>query len=426
MDNTLWYSFLPLLPLLIGFYLHLLLGYKTGGVSKPAIFYLFLLGIYLVYVPITDRLLGINSFFGFQLPFGKAIDTRIAIIYSLVIFSFSMGSLLPALFFRRNSASIRGLNGIEKSDRFRKLLYGWQIIVWGFFFFNLSASGISILGVFDPYNGSEQAILFSAAFRFPLLDLCTLSIPVCLFLLLQSGRKLGVLWWVFLIFWLVISILGGWRFRVILFVLFLVFWQLSTAYRWKVLLSSAIIISLVLAWLTLNRMAIAKRQFDLITFDITQFDPALFNNEFSNSRTFRATLTAPGADLAPGLNGWIKTDNSTKPWILEISKSWIPAGWPWNPNPALSQPEEFYLLFGLFGMSLAMLLIGIWTGFLGLIGGNKLSDAFQIVGTGLLFQWISRGYFLFQLKISVICLLPFLLLWILKPYLSGKINENAA
>jgi hypothetical protein len=247
-----------------------------------------------------------------------------------------------------------------------------------------------------------------------------------LFLLLQSGRKLGVLWWVFLIFWLVISILGGWRFRVILFVLFLVFWQLSNVYRWKVFLSSAIILSLVLAWLTLNRMAIAKRQFDLITFDLTQFDPALFNNEFSNSRTFRATLSAPGADLAPGLNGWIKTDNSTKPWILEISKAWIPAGWPWNPNPALSQPEEFYLLFGLFGMSLAMLLIGIWTGFLGLIGGNKLSDAFQIVGTGLLFQWISRGYFLFQLKISVICLLPFLLLWILKPYLSGKINENAA
>ena len=426
MDNTLWYSFFPLLPLLIGFYLHLMLGHKKGGVSKPAIFYLFLLGVYLVYVPITDRLLGINSFFGYQLPFGKAIDTRIAIIYSLVIFSFSMGSLLPALFFKRNSVSIRGLNGIEKSDRFRTVLYAWQVLVWGFFFFNLSASGISILGVFDPFNRSEQAILFSAAFRYPLLDLCTLSIPVCLFLLLQSGRKLGVLWWVFLIFWLVISILGGWRFRVILFVLFLVFWQLSLAYRWKVLLSSAIILSLVLAWLTLNRMAIAKRQFDLITFDLTQFDPALFNNEFSNSRTFRATLSAPGADLAPGLNGWIKTDNSTKPWILEISKSWIPDGWPWNPNPALSQPEEFYLLFGLFGMSLAMFLLGIWTGFLGLIGGDKLSDAFQIVGTALLFQWISRGYFLFQLKITVICLLPFLLLWLLKPYLSGKINENEA
>ena len=426
MDNTFWYSFLPLLPLLIGIYLHLIQGRKNGGVAKPAVFYLLLLGIYLVYVPVTDRLLGINSFFGFDLPFGREIDSRIALIYSLVMVSFSMGSLLPGFWSKRNSFAINGLNGLEKSDRFRTLLYGWQVLVWGFFFFNLSASGISILGIFDPFNSSEQAILFSAAFRYPLLDLCTLSVPVCLFLLLQSGRKLGVLWWVFLIFWLVISILGGWRFRIILFVLFLVFWQLATAYRWKVLLSSAIILSLVLAWLTLNRMAIAKRQFDLITFDLTQFDPALFNNEFSNSRTFRATLSVPGADLAPGIKGWIKTDKSTKPWILEISKAWIPAGWPWNPNPALSQPEEFYLLFGLFGMSLAMFLLGIWTGFLGLIGGNRLSDAFQIVCTSLLFQWVSRGYFLFQLKITVICLLPFLLLWILKPYLYGKNNENAA
>ena len=426
MDNTFWYSFLPFLPLLFGFYLHLIQGRKNGGVSKPAVFYLLLLGIYLVYVPATDRFLGINSFFGFDLPFGREIDSRIALIYSLVMVSFSMGSLLPGFFSKRNSVAINGLNGLEKSDRFRTLLYGWQVLVWGFFFFNLSASGISILGIFDPFNSSEQAILFSAAFRYPLLDLCTLSVPVCLFLLLQSGRKLGVLWWVFLIFWLVISILGGWRFRIILFVLFLVFWQLSTAYRWKVLLSSAIILSLVLAWLTLNRMAIAKRQFDLITFDLTQFDPALFNNEFSNSRTFRATLSVPGADLAPGIRGWIKTDKSTKPWILEISKAWIPAGWPWNPNPALSQPEEFYLLFGLFGMSLAMFLLGIWTGFLGLIGGNRLSDAFQIVCTSLLFQWVSRGYFLFQLKITVICLLPFLLLWLLKPYLYGKINVNAA
>ena len=410
----------------MGFYLHLIQGRKNGGISKPAIFYLLLLGIYLVYVPITDRLLGINSFFGFDLLFGREIDSRIALIYSLVMVSFSMGSLLPGFWSKGKSLAINGLMDLEKSDRFRTMLYGWQVLVWGFFFFNLRASGISILGIFNPFNSSEQAILFSAAFRYPLLDLCTLSVPVCLFLLLQSGRKLGVLWWGFLIFWLVISILGGWRFRIILFVLFLVFWQLSTAYRWKVLLSSAIILSLVLAWLTLNRMAIAKRQFDLITFDLTQFDPALFNNEFSNSRTFRATLSVPGADLAPGIKGWIKTDKSTKPWILEISKAWIPAGWPWNPNPALSQPEEFYLLFGLFGMSLAMFLLGIWTGFLGLIGGNRLSDAFQIVCTSLLFQWVSRGYFLFQLKITVICLLPFLLLWILKPYLYGKNNENAA
>ena len=426
MDNTFWYSFLPLLPLLIGFYLHLILGRKNGGVSKPAIFYLLLLGIYLVYVPITDRLLGINSFFGFDLLFGREIDSRIALIYSLVMVSFSLGSLIPGFCSNRNSVAINKLQGLEKSDLFGPLLYGWQILVWGFFFFNLRASGISILGVFDPFNSSEQAILFSAAFRYPLLDLCTLSVPVCLFLLLQSGRKLGLLWWVFLIFWLVISILGGWRFRVILFVLFLVFWQLPNVYRWKVLLSSAIILSLVLTWLTLNRMAIAKRQFDLITFDLTQFDPALFNAEFSNSRTFRATLSAPGSDLVPGIKGWMKSDKSTKPWILEISKAWIPAGWPWNPNPAFSQPEEFYLLFGLFGMSLAMFIIGIWTGFLGLIGGNRLSDAFQIVCTSLLFQWVSRGYFIFQLKISLVCLFPFLLLWILKPYLSGKINENPA
>jgi hypothetical protein len=113
-----------------------------------------------------------------------------------------------------------------------------------------------------------------------------------------------------------------------------------------------------------------------------------------------------------------------KPRLLEFSKSWIPPGWPWNPNPALSQPEEFFLLFGYSGLFFAMLLMGLYVFLIDHSGNGPFSGSLRIVLSGLLFQWFSRGYFPFQLKITFICLLPFLLLWMTDSYLSFQRHAN--
>ena len=52
----------------------------------------------------------------------------------------------------------------------------------------------------------------------------------------------------------------------------------------------------------------------------------LFNNEFSNSRTFRACMSQPGWDSFPGVWGCVPNPESDIPVILEFSKAWIPAG----------------------------------------------------------------------------------------------------
>jgi len=396
---------------------------RTAVLPVSSVFYWCLLGVFLIYTPLSDYLLGIREYFGFRLPYSHEINKTIARVYSLAMVGFAAGQIasffLPAgrLFTIPVSDRWPGEGGI-------RLLYGYQLAVWLLYFFNLLASGISIGGLFNPFHRGEDGILFSAAFSFPLLELLSASVPVCLFLLMALKQYRKPVWWLFFLFWLLMSLLGGWRFRIILFGLFCLLLFVESGYRKKGFLLYLLLFVFSMAWLTLNRMAIAKRQFELVTFDLRQFDGSVFNNEFSNCRTFRACLSMPQADSFPGFRGWMKEGQAMKPWIIQFSKSWIPEGWPWNPNPALSQPEEFYLLFGLPGLLLLMVFSGMLTACLDRMRYDLFSRLFALVFTALLFQWISRGYFPFQLKITLICLLPFLLLWFAGPYLSPKSDGN--
>lgn len=396
---------------------------RSGFFPVSSVFYWILLGVFLVYTPISDYLLGIRESFGFQLPYKPEINQTIALVYSLAMLGFAAGQLssffLPAgrCFGIPVSEKWPGVVGI-------RLLYGFQLSIWLIYFFNLWASGISLSGLFNPFHREEDGILFSAAFRFPFLELLSASVPVSLFLLMALKQYRKPVWWLFFLFWLLMSLLGGWRFRIILFGLFCLLLFIESGHMKKSFVLYLMVFALSMAWLTLNRMAIAKRQFELVTFDLRQFDLGVLNNEFSNCRTFRASLSMPEADAFPGIRGWLKKGPGEKPWIIQFSKSWIPAGWSWNPNPALSQPEEFYLLFGWPGLLALMYTAGIFTFWLDRLRKNHISRLFALVFTALLFQWISRGYFPFQLKITLICLLPFLLLWITGPYLSPQSDGN--
>ena len=216
---------------------------------------------------------------------------------------------------------------------------------------------------------------------------------------------------------------------------------MNRCWNLRVWIPAVFLLTVSMAWLTLNRMAIAKRQFHLITFDLRQFDPGAFNMEFSNSRTFRASLETMQKNQVehPGISAWTDVIRNKfhsrssfpegkrpRPWILDATKSWIPSGWPWNPNPAVSQLEEFYLTFGWLGMAIGMFLIGSWVKILDSEGPNLIWNAFRIVGTALLFQWVSRGFFLFQFQITLVCLFPFAVLMVLGSYLPNDSTPDKA
>jgi hypothetical protein len=422
MNEQLLTACFPLLLWLMALLVLLKLRKSAGVVPFSGLFYILLIGIFLIYIPLADAVLGVRTFYGFDMNFNHDINQTIAVTYCLALTGFISGFSLISLWAVKSEW--RFFKCILNEKYSHNWLYVFQLIVWIIYLVNIQISGIPITELFNLFNSSEKAILFSASFRFPLLELLAASVPVALFLQFRLGKHKNLIWWLFLFFWLIMSLLGGWRFRIILFVLFLLFHFVDRKIPFRFWLAALLFISVSMSWLTLNRMAIAKRRFDLVTFDLSQFNLALFNNEFSNSRTFRACLSQQGWENFHGIKGWMKTPGTNQPEIIAKSKAWIPPGWPWNPNPALSQPEEFFLLFGYGGLFLSMMVIGIFSGLVDRLRGGWFSDSLRLVVSGLFFQWFSRGYFPFQLKITIICLLPFLLLFLSHAYLPREPHAN--
>jgi hypothetical protein len=73
-----------------------------------------------------------------------------------------------------------------------------------------------------------------------------------------------------------------------------------------------------------------------------------------------------------------------------------------------------------------MFVVGCWVRILDSPGPDLLWNAFRIVGTALLFQWISRGFFLFQAQITLVCLFPFVVLMVLGSYLPNESKPDEA
>jgi hypothetical protein len=436
MGTVLFYSLPQLLPLLIFFLLMRREKLKTG-LSAWLVIFLYL--TYNLLVPVVDFLSFTHSFLGYTYPLSEVLQPEMTRVYALGWCAFLAGYFLLARLRHRRMPEPEN----EADGRyFPVILTGIQILVWALIFMNYHLSGIDLLQILNPENREESNILFSANWAIPGLDLLSNCLPVCLYLQWRFSRKWYAGWMFLFIIWLILSLLSGWRYRIILFFLFMVLHQLRF-HTWKIQHLSLIFFAglLIFSWLTLNRMAIAKRQFDLITFDLSRFDMGIFTNEFSNSRTFRATLIylknhpesqSDGLSWFRFLGNKFKPKNSfpdrvrPKPWILEVTKAWIPLGWPWNPNPAVTQMEEFFLTFGYSGILLGMLLLGFWTFFLDIPVQNSVIQCFKIVCMALLFQWTTRGFFLYQVQISAVCIFPLAVLYIMKPYLPHGSARNKA
>jgi len=416
---------------------------KVSNSFKPGLSLIVLLySVFNVFVPFIDFYLHINSFFGFQFSDDPILRYRLGLIYTFGISCLFIGHYCFH-FYPLRLMKFDQVKTCYSDDKILVMMVLAQIIIWILVFFNFWSSGISIINIFDLASHNETDLLFSAPWKYPLIDMLSNCLPVCLFIQLKFSKKIPWFWVVLFSFWLFISLLSGWRYRIILIVLFIILdFLIVKKWSFKKIFYATFILGIALSWLTLNRMAIAKRQFHLVTFDLSQFDIKIFATEFSNSRTFKATLIyleSHSEIEALGPTSWFtflknklkpKADfpnlERPKPWILEVTKAWIPPGWPWNPNPAVTQMEEFFLTFGWVGLIIGMFMVGLWVGFLDILVKDPVFQSFKIVGIALLFQWTTRGFFLYQLQITLVCFLPFLLLWLAKPYLSHVSATNKA
>jgi hypothetical protein len=399
-----------------------------------------LYGMYTVWVPCTDRLWGITHFFGKEVPAGADMDWLVGTVYGIGFSAYGLAYWLSERFWPGREVFFQSPDlGTRQNGIKLGVLQGliWVLVIW-----NLLETGVSLRGLFDLGNRNPGNILFSAAWAHPWVDLLSNALPVCLFLDFYRKEKPGYYWWILFLIWFGFALLGGWRYRIVLMVLFFGIYNLRKFNKVRPIhLAAGGMLIVLMALLTLNRMALAKRQFDVLTLDVRQFDLPALNMEFSNHRTFRCTLEwmKNRQEKPPGVISWwnfveqrlvqkskFQDGQRPRPWILETTKAWIPPGWPWNPNPAVTQIEEGFLSFGWYGMCIWMALFGIWVAFLDQLSRGKLGMLFQAICVALLFQWISRGFFLFQIQITLVCLIPVLVLALPGPYLPYDSKQHKA
>lgn len=394
--------------------------------------------LYEVFVPVFDSLKGIQTFFGYSILGNSDLQWEVLAVYLVGISGFFL-----AWFFgnKRLNTFSQSVNhrAIPTENLYIAILL-YQVVIWILVGFNISKSGVSLLSILDIRNHSEKDIIFSINWYSHGIDLLSNSLSVALFLQYWLKRKADGLWWLFFSIWLIFCLLAGWRYRIILlFLFFTVYFIREGKWSMKAIIAFSIAIMLSVSWLTLNRMAIAKRQFHLITFNLLEFDSEIFTMELSNSRTFKASLINMKEKQLErgGLTSWttyglnkfkakktFETGARPVPWIIGATKDWVPPGWLWNPNPAVNQMEEFYLTFGWIGMIIGMVLMGFWVVLLNFSRFPLWVFPLQIIGIGLCFQWISRGFFLYQAQITLACLIPFLVLYLVARYLPQSNASN--
>lgn len=429
------FPFLEYLGLGILFFVSLVLAWNKG--AKKRLAFSLCVGLYFLYeffVPVFDAVKGCESFFGFSIVGNRALHIQVFLVYLVGIISLIFSYWLISKWFSsiKWQEIVPNLT-IGNPEKAFKSIVIYQSVVWILVVFNIHQSGVSLISLLDFQNQSEKDILFSIHWHSHGIDLLSNSLSVALFLQFWIKRKTDWTWWAFFISWLTFCLLAGWRYRIILLMLFFVIYFLrTTKLSAKSILAICIFMFFSVSWLTLNRMAIAKRQFHLVTFDFSQFDSEILATELSNSRTFKASLIYLKTNQLArgGLPSWLEyignkflpkntfpNGKRPAPWIIGATKNWIPPGWPWNPNPAVNQMEEYFLTFGWVGLVVGMILMGIWVAFLDFPSKNSFLISFQMIGTGLCFQWISRGFFLYQIQIALASFLPFLVLYFVARYL---------
>lgn len=310
------------------------------------------------------------------------------------------------------------------------------LVIW-----NLHLSGVDISALLDVQKRDLQHIIFSIPFYSNFLENLTNSLITCSVALVAYYHRRWWVWAILLLLWWYFF-LAGWRFRIFVSALgvALVYLYMQPAQFYKRLAVVVLALGLMLSFITLNRMAVAKRMFDVVEWNPLRFNIELLCNEMGNSRTFKAMLHYRKTHEVPldggmSMIGYIFVKflpaslypNGEKPLapLLKQVKVWIPAGAvDYNPNPAISNVDEVYFSFGLPGCIIFMWLLGFfiaWVEHMRAVQGLKIY--LYAVFVGFLYQWITRGYLPQQVQLLFFMLIPWWLEWAYLKYGVGRLGK---
>jgi hypothetical protein len=406
--------------------------YKNGGLSKhfSIAFVAFVYFFITLFTPFFDWYRDIDSHFSYY--YGQYelkaqvvyLTGTVAILGAYIISSSRLATwLLSQIKFKYSVAT-------PFSHEIGRLYWLTTTILFALVLFNVHASGVNLLSLFDLSNKELGNIIFSIYFYSDFLENLTNSLITCGIALYYYYKK-KPWYWALLLVLLAYFFLSGWRFRIFLtlFGIAVIYLQSTPEQFYKRLLIALLGLTLTLSYLTLNRMAVAKRMFDVVEWNALAFNLDLLCNETGNSRTAKAMMRYRAENNLPldggmSMIGYIFVKlmpaslypNQEKPIapLLRQVKAWIPEGAvDYNPNPAISNMDEIYFSFGLPGLIFFMSLMAIG---LAIVEHARmqmhLKPYLYVLFLGFLYQWITRGYLPQQVQLLFFLLLPFWVEWL--------------
>ena len=303
----------------------------------------------------------------------------------------------------------------------------WALLVGyvGLFLLGLWVQGIPLGAWLMPKRSDTILNLFGYHWKVPLVDKA-LDGLITLGYVLPGVSPLG---WLALPLCLVLFALAGFRYRTLLLVGGLLLAALARARTGKqraVLLGLCAISATGMAWLTLNRLNVSARLYKKWDYNLAHFDLRLLANETNNSQTFGVMLgyyhtrggKPDGWAASPHFVAvravpkalWPGGQKPVAPLLRHIRTAYdaTPAGS--KLHPAVSNLEEYYLGYGIWGVVLGMAALA-WL-------CRQLAGLGPLMPLGTLFLWqlISRGYLPQQVDLAVFLALPVGLLYLWQRY----------
>ncbi len=295
----------------------------------------------------------------------------------------------------------------------------------GLFLTGLWVQGIPLAAWFSPGRSDTVLNLFGYHWKVPLVDKA-LDGLITLGYLLPASHALG---WLALPLCLVLFALAGFRYRTLLLVgglLLAALLRTQTRGQRLVALGLCAVAATGMAWLTLNRLNVSARLYKKWDYNLAQFDARLLANETNNSQTFGVLLghyhawggRPDGWGASPHFVAvralpkalWPGGQKPVAPLLGNIRAAYdaTPAGA--QLHPAVSNLEEYYLGYGMWGVVLGMAALAWLCRQLARLG------PLMPLGTFFLWQLISRGYLPQQVDLAVFLALPVGLLYLWQRY----------
>lgn len=409
---------------------------SLGGTTRHIAFCfsLFVYFVYTVYTPVSNYFGGYHSLYGIDYVnyFSESIAVDIVGIFALSLGYWSSVHLRPT----------RPFQALQIRYDLRHpiiILSVLLLICFIALIINLVRASFDFSTLFDFHNQSNTPLLFGLSSPHPEFNYIEAlsDTLVALLILLFNYKMPRRIWWILAFICGFYFLLAGWRYRFILLAVGCLahYWYNLRWFPrdyWRVTLL-ALSVVLGIAVLTLNRMAIASRQGEETTLDLTRFDNRLFAEQTINAQVFMLMLRYRDehniqADYGQSMfkqtayramPTYMFTD-SIKPyppllkWQSEAqgtsAKGEIRTG-------AITNLEEYYLSFGWVGLFLLASMLGFLLG--RLVHFPPTDDFYvgiKLLLTAFMFQLITRGYFPQQVELFVYLMFPILLLRAISHY----------